>query len=100
MPLFPLWLRPTGALACELIESGVRARLTCVDRKRLDAAFAGREFDRALLEALPGGVDPCGENGEFHTFAYDGPMFQRPVGITGGEIREIDGFAYADLLAH
>jgi uncharacterized protein (TIGR00290 family) len=98
-PLFPLWQRPTGALAGELIKSGVRARITCVERKRLDASFAGREFDQALLDALPEGVDPCGENGEFHTFVYGGPMFQRPLGITTGEIREIDGFAYADLLA-
>jgi diphthamide synthase (EF-2-diphthine--ammonia ligase) len=97
-PVFPLWQRPTDSLANEMIAGGLRARLTCVDRKRLDASFAGREFDGTLLKALPDSVDPCGENGEFHTFVYGGPMFRGPIGIAAGEIREIDGFAYADLI--
>jgi diphthamide synthase (EF-2-diphthine--ammonia ligase) len=98
-PVFPLWQRPTDLLASEMIAGGLRACLTCVDRRRLDASFAGREFDRALLNALPEGVDPCGENGEFHTFVYGGPMFRGPIRIESGEVREIDGFAYADLKA-
>jgi len=97
-PLFPIWGTPTGALATQMVEAGLRARLTCVDPKQLDARFAGREFDAALLEALPPSVDPCGENGEFHTFAYDGPMFRRPVAIRGGEVVTRDGFVFADLL--
>ena len=75
-PLFPLWGEPTATLAREMIAGGLRARLACIDRKELDASFAGREFDARLLEALPPAVDPCGENGEFHSFVYDGPMFQ------------------------
>jgi uncharacterized protein (TIGR00290 family) len=97
-PLFPLWQMPTAALAEEMIAAGLRARITCVDRSKLDATFAGREFDRALLADLPPGIDPCGENGEFHTFAYAGPMFHVPLDIAGGETREIGGFTYADLL--
>ena len=96
-PLFPLWELPTGQLAREMIGSGLRARITCVDPKALDASFAGREFDGALLGDLPPGADPCGENGEFHTFAYDGPMFRVKIGIEEGEVREINGFVYADL---
>ena len=96
-PLFPLWELPTGPLAREMIGAGLRARITCVDSKALDASFAGREFDGALLGDLPPGADPCGENGEFHTFAYDGPMFHAPVAIEAGEVREIGGFVYADL---
>ena len=76
----------------------VRARLTCVDSKALDAAFAGREFDLALLGELPEAVDACGENGEFHTFVYDGPMFRRPLRIASGEVRDVGGFVYADLI--
>ena len=97
-PLFPLWQRPTPALAREMIDAGVRARLSCIDSKALAAGFAGREFDRALLDDLPPAVDPCGENGEFHTFAYAGPMFRRPLRIASGETRDIGGFVYADLL--
>ncbi len=77
-PLFPLWELPTAALAREMIAGGLRARLSCVDSKALDRAFAGREFDDALLADLPATADPCGENGEFHTFVYDGPMFRAP----------------------
>ena len=97
-PLFPLWELPTASLAREMIARGLRARLCSVDSKALDARFAGREFDLALIESLPPTVDPCGENGEFHTFAYDGPMFRSPMHVERGEIRHVDGFVYADLL--
>jgi uncharacterized protein (TIGR00290 family) len=97
-PLFPLWGRPTRALAGEMIDGGLRARLACVDTRRLDAAFAGREFDRFLLRDLPADVDPCGERGEFHSFAWDGPMFDRPVPVAVGEVVHRDGFVFADLL--
>ena len=97
-PLFPLWGRPTAALAEEMIDAGLRACLTCVDPRVLDAAFAGRAFDRELLSALPPEVDPCGERGEFHTFAWNGPMFREPVPVTLGEVVSRDGFVFADLL--
>ena len=96
--LFPLWGRPTAGLAREMLRAGLRARITCVDPRALDGSFAGREFDRELLDDLPPGVDPCGENGEFHTFAWDGPMFAHPVRVRGGEVVERDGFVFADLL--
>lgn len=97
-PLFPLWGRDTAALAREMVAAGLRATLTCVDPCRLDRGFAGRAFDSALLGDLPPGVDPCGENGEFHTFAWDGPMFRRPLEVASGEVLERDGFVFADLL--
>jgi uncharacterized protein (TIGR00290 family) len=97
-PLFPLWGRDTAALAREMLAAGLRATLTCVDPRRLDRSFAGRAFDAALLGDLPPGVDPCGENGEFHTFAWDGPMFRRPVEVAIGEVVERDGFVFSDLL--
>jgi len=97
-PLFPLWELPTAQLARDMIAGGLRARLSCVDSKQIDGAFAGREFDRKLLEDLPAKADPCGENGEFHTFVYDGPMFQHPLRIQGGEVRDVGGFIYADLM--
>jgi uncharacterized protein (TIGR00290 family) len=97
-PLFPLWGRPTDALAREMIAAGVEAHLVAVDRKRLSADFAGRRFDGALLDDLPPEIDPCGENGEFHSFVSAGPMLSRPVRITLGETVERDGMAYADLL--
>src|SRR5262245_25242839 len=96
-PLFPLFGADTSMLAREMIAAGLRARLTCVDPKQLDRSFVGREFDAALLRDLPSAVDPCGERGEFHSFAYDGPMFSRPIPIETGEIVERDGFAFADL---
>jgi uncharacterized protein (TIGR00290 family) len=95
---FPLWGRPTAALAREMIATGLRANLTCVDPRLLSPAFAGRTFDTALLDAFPAGVDPCGENGEFHTFAWDGPMFRHPIPIQKGEVVTRDGFVFADLL--
>src|SRR6266480_2607344 len=96
--LFPLWGRPTTALAQEMLDAGLRARITCVDPRVLPASFAGREFDRQLLADLPPGVDPCGENGEFHTFAWDGPMFDHPIAVRGGEVVTREGFVFADLL--
>ena len=97
-PMFPLWDIPTDTLARQMIVAGLRARLTCIDPRRLPVSFAGREFDAALLDDLPPGVDPCGEAGEFHTFANGGPMFAHPISITLGEIVERDGFCFADLL--
>jgi uncharacterized protein (TIGR00290 family) len=97
-PLFPVWQIPTGELAGEMIAAGLKAKVTCVDPNRLAADFAGREFDAAFLADLPPQVDPCGENGEFHTFVYDGPMFQRPIPVQAGDVVERDGFVFADLL--
>jgi uncharacterized protein (TIGR00290 family) len=96
-PLFPLWQRPTRALAVEMLAAGVAAVLTCVDPRLLPAPFAGRTFDGALLDDLPATVDPCGERGEFHTFAYSGPMFSDPIPVAVGEIVERDGFVFADV---
>jgi len=97
-PVFPLWMRDTAQLAREMLAAGVRATLTCVDPKKLSRDFAGRSFDAGLLSELPAGVDPCGEYGEFHTFASAGPMFSRPIDVVTGEIVERDGFVFADLL--
>lgn len=97
-PVFPLWGRDTSRLAREMLDGGLRATLTCVDPRQLDGAFAGRVFDAALLAELPPGVDPCGERGEFHTFAWAGPMFSRPVPVTRGEVVTREGFVFADLL--
>ena len=97
-PVFPLWGRDTATLAREMIEGGLRAAITCVDPRQIDRSFAGREFDDALLAALPPTADPCGERGEFHTFTYAGPMFAEPVAIVRGEVVERDGFVFADLL--
>ena len=97
-PIFPIWAMPTRELAYEMVKSGLRARVTCVDPKQLPESFAGREFDARFLADLPSDVDPCGERGEFHTFAYDGPMFERPVPVKSGEIVKRDGFVFADLL--
>jgi len=97
-PVFPMWLRNTREFANEMIESGLRAYLTCVDPKKLDASFAGRAFDKQLLADLPTHVDPCGENGEFHTCVVEGPMFASPIDVSVGEIVERDGFIFADLL--
>ncbi len=95
---FPLWGEPTDRLARRMIEGGLRAVLTCVDPRHVDARFAGRAFDGSLLAELPSSVDPCGERGEFHTFAWDGPMFAKPVPIQTGERVERDGFCFADVL--
>jgi len=97
-PIFPVWGLPTAALAREMISAGLRARLSCVDTSKLDAAFAGREFDERLLGELPEGTDPCGEKGEFHSFVYAGPMFRTAIEISSGEVVMRDGFAFADLM--
>ncbi len=98
-PLFPLWkTMPTRDLAEEMIDNGLRACLTCVDPRVLPASFAGRLFDRDLLADLPEGVDPCGENGEFHSFVWDGPMFAQPVMVAVGGRVERDGFIFADVV--
>ena len=97
-PLFPLWGRDTRALAAEMLAGGLQARLTCVDPRQVDRAFAGRAFDAALLADLPASADPCGERGEFHTFCHAGPMFSAPIPVRGGEVVERDGFVFADLL--
>lgn len=97
-PVFPLWGEPTDALARRMISAGLRAVITCVDPRVLDRSFAGRLFDSALLADLPAGVDPCGENGEFHTFVHAGPMFRQPIAIETGEVVERDGFVFADVL--
>jgi len=98
-PVFPLWLKPTDALARDMIAGGLQAHLATVDLKKLSADFAGRCFDDALLGDLPPGIDPCGENGEFHSFVCAGPMLSRPIPVRVGETVTRDGFAYADLLA-
>jgi len=95
---FPLWGRPTAGLAEEMIAGGLQARITCVDPRQLGPEFAGAAFDREFLARLPAGVDPCGENGEFHSFAWDGPMFTGPIPVRGGEVMHRDGFVFADLL--
>jgi uncharacterized protein (TIGR00290 family) len=96
--VFPLWGRDTGELAREMIAGGLRAVLVCVDAARVPDTFAGREFDEALLADLPPGIDPCGERGEFHTFACAGPMFQREIPVRSGEVVRRDGLVFADLL--
>ena len=97
-PLFPLWQRPTLRLAQAMIESGIEAYVATVDLKKLPAEFAGRKFDRELLADLPKGVDPCAENGEFHTCVVAGPMFARRIPVVTGERVERDGYAYCDLV--
>jgi uncharacterized protein (TIGR00290 family) len=97
-PIFPLWRKETRRLASEMLSSGLSAFLTCIDPRKLDRKFAGRRFDAQLLGEFPPEVDPCGENGEFHTFANAGPMFDREIPVSVGEVVERDGFVFADLL--
>jgi uncharacterized protein (TIGR00290 family) len=97
-PLFPLWRRPTRELAAEMLAAGVRAYITCVDPRQIPAAFAGREWNAALIAELPAGADPCGENGEFHSFVFAGPMLDAPLDVATGEIIERDGFVFADVV--
>jgi uncharacterized protein (TIGR00290 family) len=97
-PVFPLWHFDTRRLARDMLAGGLRATLTCVDPRHLPRDFAGRGFDAALLDALPQGIDPCGERGEFHSFCHAGPMFTRPIPVRKGDIVERDGFVFADLL--
>jgi uncharacterized protein (TIGR00290 family) len=96
--IFPLWGRDTGELAREMIASGLEARVACIDTKKLDPSFAGRAFDVRFLRDLPAGIDPCGENGEFHTVVTAGPIFAAPIATSVGEIVERDSFAYADVI--
>lgn len=96
-PVFPLWGLPTAQLARDMIAGGLQARLTCVDPRKVSPELAGRAFDEALLSQLPEGVDPCGEHGEFHTFAHAGPMFRGPIPIAAGPVVERDGFVFADF---
>jgi uncharacterized protein (TIGR00290 family) len=97
-PIFPLWkAAPTATLAREMIENGLESRLSCVDPRHLDRSFAGRRFDADLLRDLPPGVDPCGERGEFHTFAYAGPMFDAPILVVTGDVVERDGFVFCEI---
>ncbi len=98
-PLFPAWGIPTAALAREMIAAGVKAKITCIDPSKLPRSFAGREFDPQFLDDLPPGIDPCGENGEFHSFVYEAPIFSRPIAVRSGEILERDGFVFADVVA-
>ena len=98
--MYPIWGENTASLARGFVRDGFRAVLTCVDTTQLDGAFAGREFDDALLAELPAGVDPCGEGGEFHTYVWDGPHMRRPVAIVAGErVLRDDRFQYCDFLA-
>ena len=98
-PVFPLWGRDTRQLADEMIAGGLVAYVTCIDPKVLPAEFAGRRYDARFLEDLPAGVDPCGENGEFHTFVCEGPMFAGPIPVQPGEREERDGFVFGDVVA-
>jgi uncharacterized protein (TIGR00290 family) len=98
-PIFPLWDRPTNLLAREILQLGIKAVVTCVDQSQLDGAFAGRRFDTEFLSELPERVDPCGENGEFHTFVWDGPGFSTPIDIEIGRVIERDGFTFCDVTA-
>jgi uncharacterized protein (TIGR00290 family) len=97
--LFPLWGRDTSQLAGEFLDLGFEATLVCVDPRLLDANFAGRRDDRQLLSELPAGVDPCGENGEFHTFVHAGPLFREPIRCQPGPVVDRDGFVFCDLVA-
>jgi uncharacterized protein (TIGR00290 family) len=96
-PMFPVWGLPTARLAEEMIDRGLRARLSCIDTRVLDASFAGRAFDRSLLDALPANVDPCGENGEFHTCVSAGPMFANALDLQAGEVVTREPFVWTDL---
>jgi uncharacterized protein (TIGR00290 family) len=97
-PIFPVWQIPTDQLGRDMITAGLKAKITCVDPTKVEKSFAGREYDQQLIKDLPPGVDPCGENGEFHTFVYDAPVFSAPIAIQTGEVVERDGFVFADVL--
>jgi uncharacterized protein (TIGR00290 family) len=98
IPLFPLWGKNTLNLAKEMINAGIKAVVTCIDPKKLDSSFVGRQFDEQLLNDFPKGIDPCGENGEFHTFVYDAPIFNQPIPISLGKIVERSGFIFRDVM--
>lgn len=97
-PLFPVWDLPTDQLARDMVAAGVKAKITCVDPSKLAPGFSGRDFDARFLSDLPAGVDPCGENGEFHSFVCDGPMFSEPIAVQTGETVERDGFVFTDVI--
>jgi diphthamide synthase (EF-2-diphthine--ammonia ligase) len=96
-PIFPLWGIASTELSRKMVKSALRAKITCIDPRKLPAEFAGREYDQSFLSDLPGDVDPCGENGEFHSFAYAGPMFRQPLDLVLGDIVRRNGFIFADL---
>jgi uncharacterized protein (TIGR00290 family) len=96
-PVFPVWKLDTHALAREMIAAGLKTHIVCIDPKKLPREFAGRDLDESFLRDLPKSIDPCGENGEFHTCVYDGPMFRHAISIEGGEVVERDGFVFADI---
>ena len=96
-PLFPAWGIPTAGLAREMIAAGVKAKITCVDPSKLSSTFAGRDFDTEFLNSLPPEIDPCGENGEFHSFVYEAPVFSKPICVRNGVVVQRDGFVFADL---
>lgn len=98
-PLFPVWGIPTAELGRQMIAAGVKAKLTCIDPRKLAKTFAGRDYDVNLLRDLPHGIDACGENGEFHTMVYEAPVFSRPIAVRTGEVVERDGFVFADVVA-
>jgi len=98
-PIFPLWDMPTDELAQEMIEQGLKAVITCIDPKQLDKKYVGQIFDHVFLKSLPDHVDPCGENGEFHSYVFEGPMFNKDIKIVVGERVERDGFVFADVVA-
>lgn len=97
-PLFPVWGIPTAQLSRDMIAAGVKAKITCIDKSKLEPSFAGRDWDADLLRALPPTVDPCGENGEFHTFVVESPVFSRALAVRSGEIVDRDGFIFVDLV--
>lgn len=96
-PLFPVWGLDTAGLAREMITSGLKTHIICVDPKQLNESFCGRVFDDEFIDELPEDVDPCGENGEFHTCVVAGPMFDNPISVVSGDVVQRDGFIYADL---
>ena len=98
-PLFPLWGIPTDELSKEMVNSGLRAKITCIDPRYLPAEFAGHEYDSTFLQQIPDTIDPCGEKGEFHSFAYDGPMFKNKLNVCVGETVTRGGFVYTDILS-
>ena len=97
-PLFPIWGIPTGQLAQQMVAAGLRARITCIDPRHLPASFCGRIFDQNFLADLPPTVDPCGERGEFHSFAFEGPMFAEPIPVEHTHCVEREGFVYGELI--
>jgi uncharacterized protein (TIGR00290 family) len=97
-PIFPIWGTPTDKLSREIIDSGLRAVITCINPKQIDKEFIGREFDKSFLDSLPESIDPCGENGEFHSFVFDAPMFKEEIKIMVGDIVHRDDFIFADIL--